>query len=72
MSPRAVRRTESVRDVPTELTDMDRISYLAVARRAQTEGAHAYAVLSLGLQAYVTAARIERSARENAPAASTD
>jgi len=50
--------------VPDSLTAKDRISYLAVARRAQSEGANAYAVLSLGLHAYATAARVERRARE--------
>ncbi len=62
--PRAVRETEARREVPDSLTAKDRISYLAVARRAQSEGANAYAVLSLGLHAYATAARVERRARE--------
>tara|TARA_X000001036_G_C20114485_1_gene576662 strand:- start:177 stop:299 length:123 start_codon:yes stop_codon:yes gene_type:complete len=37
-----------------------------VARRAQSEGANAYAILSLGLQAFVTASRVERRAAEAA------
>ncbi len=52
--------------MPDELDAQGRISYIAVARRAQSEGANAYAILSLGLQAFVTASRVERRAAEAA------
>lgn len=63
--PPLQRRPERLRAVPADLSEPDRISYLAVARRAQAEGAHSYSVLSLGLQAYATAAKIKA---ETAPA----
>lgn len=62
----AVRQREPLCIVPDELDAQGRISYIAVARRAQNEGANAYAILSLGLQAFVTASRVERRAAEAA------
>ena len=61
------RRLERVRTVPADLNEAGRISYLAVARRAQAEGAHSYSVLSLGLQAYATAAKVKAKAAAEAP-----
>ena len=48
----ADRGTEPTLEVPSCIDEDGRLSYLAIAKRAQVEGVHWYSILALGAHAY--------------------
>ena len=49
-----VKRVEPKRQVPGSVDDGGRLSYLAIAKRAQIESVNLYTIMSIGSQIFVS------------------